>query len=125
MGNVSLGDCCEVFVLIVSSGGGTGYSGSTACVSGYTCTYSNPYYSQCLPGSGAATTTAPTTTSAPTTTGAPTSTAAASGNPYSGVSLYSNPYYASEISTSAIPSLTGAQATAAAAVANVPAFFWM
>lgn len=32
--------------------GGTGFSGPTTCVSGYTCTYSNPYYSQCLPGSG-------------------------------------------------------------------------
>lgn len=29
--------------------GGTGYTGSTTCVSGYTCTYSNAYYSQCLP----------------------------------------------------------------------------
>ncbi|KAH9483357.1 Xyloglucan-specific endo-beta-1,4-glucanase A [Psilocybe cubensis] len=28
--------------------GGTGYSGPTACASPYTCTYSNPYYSQCL-----------------------------------------------------------------------------
>lgn len=29
--------------------GGTGWTGSTTCVSGYTCTYSNAYYSQCLP----------------------------------------------------------------------------
>lgn len=29
--------------------GGTGYTGATACASGYTCTYSNAYYSQCLP----------------------------------------------------------------------------
>lgn len=29
--------------------GGTGWTGSTTCVSGYTCTYSNTYYSQCLP----------------------------------------------------------------------------
>ncbi|KAH9923923.1 rhamnogalacturonase [Epithele typhae] len=29
--------------------GGVGYSGSTACVSGYKCTYSSEYYSQCLP----------------------------------------------------------------------------
>lgn len=28
--------------------GGTGYSGSTTCASGYTCTYVNAYYSQCL-----------------------------------------------------------------------------
>ncbi|KAJ3040391.1 hypothetical protein HDV00_010945 [Rhizophlyctis rosea] len=31
--------------------GGQGYTGSTTCSSG-TCTYSNPYYSQCIPGSG-------------------------------------------------------------------------
>lgn len=30
--------------------GGINYSGSTACVSGYVCTYENPYYSQCVPG---------------------------------------------------------------------------
>lgn len=28
--------------------GGTGWTGSGACVAGTTCTYSNPYYSQCL-----------------------------------------------------------------------------
>ncbi|KAI0046587.1 glycoside hydrolase family 10 protein [Auriscalpium vulgare] len=30
--------------------GGTGWTGPTTCVSGSVCTYSNPYYSQCLPG---------------------------------------------------------------------------
>ncbi|KAK6505727.1 hypothetical protein TWF481_007619 [Arthrobotrys musiformis] len=29
--------------------GGSGYTGSTTCVSGYYCAYSNAYYSQCLP----------------------------------------------------------------------------
>jgi hypothetical protein len=28
--------------------GGTGWTGGTVCVSPYTCTYSNAYYSQCL-----------------------------------------------------------------------------
>ncbi|KAG6915524.1 hypothetical protein DXG01_011021 [Tephrocybe rancida] len=28
--------------------GGTGYTGPTVCAAGSTCTYSNPYYSQCL-----------------------------------------------------------------------------
>jgi cellulose 1,4-beta-cellobiosidase len=28
--------------------GGTGWTGATACVSGYTCTSLNTYYSQCL-----------------------------------------------------------------------------
>ncbi|KAK6529444.1 hypothetical protein TWF281_008617 [Arthrobotrys megalospora] len=30
--------------------GGVNWNGPTSCVSGWTCTYSNPYYSQCLPG---------------------------------------------------------------------------
>ncbi|KAF9022237.1 carbohydrate-binding module family 1 protein [Hymenopellis radicata] len=34
--------------------GGTGWTGATTCVSGYTCTYSNAWYSQCLPGTGTA-----------------------------------------------------------------------
>ncbi|KAG9004202.1 hypothetical protein FRB90_011043 [Tulasnella sp. 427] len=29
--------------------GGIGWTGGTTCVSGYTCTYSNDYYSQCVP----------------------------------------------------------------------------
>ncbi|TAQ85999.1 hypothetical protein B7494_g5658 [Chlorociboria aeruginascens] len=29
--------------------GGEGWTGATDCVAGYTCTYSNTYYSQCLP----------------------------------------------------------------------------
>ncbi|KAL9113723.1 MAG: hypothetical protein Q9227_002168 [Pyrenula ochraceoflavens] len=45
--------------------GGTGWTGATTCVSGWTCVYSNPYYSQCLPGT--ASSAAPTTTKAPTT----------------------------------------------------------
>jgi len=32
--------------------GGDGWTGATTCVSGSTCTYANPYYSQCVPGSG-------------------------------------------------------------------------
>jgi hypothetical protein len=31
--------------------GGIGWSGDTTCVSGYSCVYSNDYYSQCIPGS--------------------------------------------------------------------------
>jgi len=62
----------------------------------------------------------------PTTSVAPGgTTVAASGNPFSGVAMYANPYYASEISAYAIPSLTGAMATKAAAVAKVPTFVWM
>ncbi|KAG8718254.1 hypothetical protein FRC08_005642 [Ceratobasidium sp. 394] len=55
--------------------GGQGWTGGTTCVSGYTCTYSNPYYSQCLPG-----TAAPTTTTSKPPSGTSTSTAPSSTN---------------------------------------------
>ncbi|KAI0707204.1 endo-1,4-beta-xylanase C precursor [Earliella scabrosa] len=32
--------------------GGQGWTGATTCVSGWTCTFVNDWYSQCLPGSG-------------------------------------------------------------------------
>ncbi|TGO60588.1 hypothetical protein BCON_0034g00240 [Botryotinia convoluta] len=120
--------------------GGQGWTGATTCVSGYTCVVNNQYYSQCLPGAAVpttATTAAPTattpttiitsTTKASTTTSgsSATTTAAVAGNPFSGKALYVNPYYASEISATAIPSLTGAMATKAAAVAKVPTFVWL
>ncbi|KAJ7592917.1 endo-1,4-beta-xylanase C precursor [Mycena floridula] len=53
--------------------GGIGWAGPTTCVSGTTCTVSNAYYSQCLPGSattgtgtGTGTTSAPASTSTST-----------------------------------------------------------
>ncbi|CAE6421765.1 unnamed protein product [Rhizoctonia solani] len=49
--------------------GGQGWTGGTTCVSGYTCTVSNQWYSQCLPGTGGG---SPTTTgSNPTPTTSP------------------------------------------------------
>lgn len=57
--------------------GGSGWTGPTTCVSGYSCTYSNDWYSQCLPGNAPpVTTTAPPATTRPpaTTTGAPQAT---------------------------------------------------
>ncbi|KIO32982.1 carbohydrate esterase family 15 protein [Tulasnella calospora MUT 4182] len=58
--------------------GGQGWNGglkeflelATTCVAGSTCVYSNPWYSQCLPGNngGTTTTTTTTTTTPPTTT---------------------------------------------------------
>jgi len=127
-----------VSLLIHSIGGGTGFSGPSTCVSGYTCTFSNQYYSQCLPGSPAGnpsttatggvpvTTTAGSTPGTTTTGSSPgTTPAPVVGNPFSGVGLYANPYYASEISTLAIPSLTGPMATKAAAVAKVGTFVWL
>ena len=70
-------------------------------------------------------TTAGSGASSTITAAASATTTTASGNPFSGVALYANPYYDSEISTSAIPSLTGAMATQAAAVAKVPTFVWL
>ncbi|KAJ7104083.1 endoglucanase [Mycena belliarum] len=52
--------------------GGQGWTGSTVCDAGSTCVVSNPFYSQCLPGT--ATTTVSTTTTATTTSSAPGST---------------------------------------------------
>jgi len=59
--------------------GGQSWTGATTCVAGYTCTVSNPYYSQCLPGaastSSVATITATTTAgSSPSGTTTPTTT---------------------------------------------------
>ena len=49
--------------------GGQGWSGAKTCISGYTCTFVNDWYSQCLPGAAAPVTTTakPTTTAQPTT----------------------------------------------------------
>ncbi|KDQ57136.1 glycoside hydrolase family 10 protein [Jaapia argillacea MUCL 33604] len=49
--------------------GGQGWTGATTCVAGYTCTYNNAYYSQCIPSPGTTT----TTTSHSTTSSAPAS----------------------------------------------------
>ncbi|KAM0323172.1 hypothetical protein ACHAQA_009022 [Verticillium albo-atrum] len=57
--------------------GGQGYSGPTTCVSGYTCTFSNNWYSQCLPGAAGpppAVTTTRTTAAPPLVTTTSTTT---------------------------------------------------
>ncbi|KAJ5562047.1 hypothetical protein N7535_003490 [Penicillium sp. DV-2018c] len=54
-----------------------------------------------------------------------TVTTAASANPFSGYQLYANPYYASEVSASAMPSMTGTAKAAASSAANVPSFYWL
>ncbi|KAH6890638.1 glycoside hydrolase superfamily [Thelonectria olida] len=48
--------------------GGKGWTGATTCVSGYTCTYQNDYYSQCLAGSDKSSTTLSTVTKSATST---------------------------------------------------------
>lgn len=73
--------------------GGENWTGGTSCVSGYTCTYSNAYYSQCLAGTATQATTvkATTTTAAKvvstsstkvSTKASSTSVAASSGSTY-------------------------------------------
>ncbi|PQE27401.1 Alpha-L-arabinofuranosidase axhA protein [Rutstroemia sp. NJR-2017a WRK4] len=47
--------------------GGSGFTGATTCVSGSCCTYSNDWYSQCLPCSDSSPTTLSTSTSKATT----------------------------------------------------------
>ncbi|KAI1631804.1 carbohydrate-binding module family 1 [Biscogniauxia mediterranea] len=124
--------------------GGTGWTGATCCPSGSSCVKTNEYYSQCLSGADGTTTastatsattslvtaTAPvtTTSSVVTTKIAATTTAPAasgtvdySGNPFSGVQMWANSYYASEVSAYAVPTL-GAKA---ADVAKVPSFMWL
>ncbi|KAF7555646.1 hypothetical protein G7Z17_g2014 [Cylindrodendrum hubeiense] len=125
--------------------GGINWTGATCCESGYYCSKINDYYYQCLQGTGPSTSassslpvstttttkssaTVTVTSSGSSTTSAPstaTGTVTYSGNPFSGVNLWANDYYRSEVSTLAIPSLSGALATAAAKVAEVPSFQWM
>jgi endoglucanase len=47
--------------------GGIGWTGSTSCVSGYQCVFSNDWYSQCVPGTATTTLKTSTTSSAPST----------------------------------------------------------
>ncbi|KAH9474647.1 Endo-1,4-beta-xylanase C [Psilocybe cubensis] len=103
--------------------GGQGWSGATTCVSGWTCTYSNPYYSQCLPGAASS---APSTT-APSSTGGggspPSSTSTATGGSatlqagYSFIRAVEDPnfhkYLQSEILNTASDAVLGDPSTAA------------
>ncbi|KAH7098051.1 lipolytic enzyme [Auriculariales sp. MPI-PUGE-AT-0066] len=67
------------FMTLKGQCGGQGWTGATTCVAGATCTYSNPWYSQCLPGSASSSTTATSTTTT-TTSGSSTSTSSAPGS---------------------------------------------
>ncbi|KAI1328018.1 cellulase [Xylariaceae sp. FL0255] len=69
--------------------GGLGFTGSTSCVAGYSCVYSNTYYSQCLPGTSSATTTtaASTTLKTSTTTSAISSPTSTGKNKFLGINL--------------------------------------
>ncbi|KAI0768229.1 hypothetical protein BD413DRAFT_614565 [Trametes elegans] len=61
--------------------GGQGWSGATTCPDGWSCTVSNEYYSQCLPGAASSAPTAPASSGAGGGSGgSPTSTASAPGS---------------------------------------------
>ncbi|KAJ7593911.1 glycoside hydrolase [Mycena floridula] len=64
--------------------GGSNWSGPVTCTTEWTCIFSNPFYSQCLPaGSGTSTTTSAPTTSKTTSTTATTTSATLTGLPAS------------------------------------------
>ncbi|KAJ7615569.1 cellobiohydrolaseII [Roridomyces roridus] len=118
--------------------GGTGWTGATTCVSGATCTFSNPFYSQCLPNSngGGGTTTPtnpPTTSSGPTTSTGPTSVSSApsgpsqtpaAGNPYAGHNIWLTPFYAAEVAAAAANISDATTKAKALSVAKIPTFTW-
>ncbi|KAG8833418.1 hypothetical protein FRC18_003666 [Serendipita sp. 400] len=54
--------------------GGLYYTGETTCVAGYTCVYSNDWYSQCLPGTSSASSTRSSSSTRSTSTSRTTST---------------------------------------------------
>ncbi|KDQ57133.1 glycoside hydrolase family 10 protein [Jaapia argillacea MUCL 33604] len=58
--------------------GGQGWTGATTCVAGYVCTYSNAYYSQCLPSSTTSTSSHPGTTATSSSSHASSSSATGS-----------------------------------------------
>ncbi|KFY11139.1 hypothetical protein V492_04637 [Pseudogymnoascus sp. VKM F-4246] len=68
--------------------GGDGWTGTTTCVSGSCCTYSNDWYSQCIPCTGGGGTTAPPATTAKPTTAPPATTTGSSGGTCSLPSTY-------------------------------------
>jgi cellulose 1,4-beta-cellobiosidase len=139
------------YVTLTFLGGGINFSGSITCSFGAYCSKINDYYSQCLPGSSGGSSVAPsstlttvarpttsttmagpTSTSMRTTGTVPTSTAQptqASGNPLAGKTFYANPYYASEILSSAVPSLSAkgsaTWAAKASEVAKIGTFVWL
>ncbi|PPR05310.1 hypothetical protein CVT26_011569 [Gymnopilus dilepis] len=120
--------------------GGQGWTGPTTCAAGSTCTFSNPYYSQCLPSSSSvsSSSTRPTTTpstsptSRPTTspTGSPTSPVSTptstpdAGNPFVGYNIFLSPLYSQEVTAAAALISDATLKSKALSVANIPTFIW-
>lgn len=123
--------------------GGKNYSGSTTCDSGLTCVFSNDYYSQCLRTTSSAATSstktsstsstsstrASSTSSTKTTSGSAQASSTgpvptASGNPYSGKSVWNSEYYASEVYAAAAMVTDTALKAKISKVASIPTFTW-
>ncbi|KAK0116117.1 hypothetical protein ONS95_013149 [Cadophora gregata] len=89
---------------LTGAGGGLNWTGTTSCVAGYTCSYQNPYYSQCVPGTasaGSSTSTKPGSSSRTTlvtstvkpssSTSKASTTASATSTPSGGITGYAKP----------------------------------
>ncbi|KAG9416155.1 hypothetical protein AC1031_000553 [Aphanomyces cochlioides] len=72
--------------------GGNGYTGSTTCVAGYTCTVQSEWYSQCTPSTGGSTPTTAKPSSSPTVV---PSNAPSTSSPSSGGGFVSAPQWTS------------------------------
>ena len=68
--------CTEGCSAVWGQCGGTGWNGPSSCCTGSTCTFLNPYYSQCLPSDTPST----SSTSSSSSAGATSSTTSSSGN---------------------------------------------
>ncbi|KAG8869521.1 hypothetical protein FRB98_002428 [Tulasnella sp. 332] len=100
--------------------GGIGWTGSTTCVDTCVCTYSNPYYSQCIPPTTTGkTTSASSTTSKATTTTSSTSTVKTTTST-STVTTTSKTTTSTTSSSTAEPSGSGPNKT----IAKVPVLGW-
>ncbi|KAG8904229.1 hypothetical protein FRC01_008818 [Tulasnella sp. 417] len=120
--------------------GGIGHTGETTCVAGAVCTYSNDWYSQCLPGTATTTTTTTRTsttstrtsttstrtlTTSTTTSVTPSGTCGTFGNPYeSGYTTYLSPYYVAEVNAAIAAASSPTLAAKFPAVAQIPNFTW-
>ncbi|GAA5848596.1 hypothetical protein JCM9279_002712 [Rhodotorula babjevae] len=110
--------------------GGQGWTSDTCCVAGYTCVYSNDYYSQCLPSPSSSSSikaSATSTSSAP----APTSTAQAYGQcngigftpmlcPASFSCQYANDYYSQCLPQAVTTQVTTSTSTKASSTSTAP-----
>ncbi|GAA5908904.1 hypothetical protein JCM8208_005614 [Rhodotorula glutinis] len=112
--------------------GGQGWTSDTCCVAGYTCVYSNDYYSQCLPSPSSASSSS-TKASATSTSSAPAATSTASAySQCSGIGFtpmlcpssfscqYVNDYYSQCLPQAATTQATSSTSTKASSTSTAP-----